>query len=335
MEYKNYYETLGVGREADPKEIRSAYRRLARQYHPDVNPGDPEAEERFKEINEAYEVLSDPQKRAKYDQLGREYSRWQESGRQPGDFDWGQWQSAAPGGSPGGQGQRVYVQYGTPEDLQDLFGDANPFSDFFSQIFGGMGGAPGEGAARRERGGFEYQVRPRRGQDFEQQIQVTLEEAYHGASRILQMDGRRLEIKIPPGIREGARLRFSGQGGRGTTGGEAGDLYLQVQIAPDPQFERRGDDLYTTAKVDLFTAVLGGETHVPTLDGPVLLTIPEGTQNGRTFRLSGKGMPLLRKADEHGDLYVQVHVQLPEDLTSEQRRLFTELRQISAEGSGA
>jgi curved DNA-binding protein len=326
MEYKDYYKTLGVSRDADKKEIRSAFRRLARQHHPDVNPGDPEAEERFKEINEAYEVLSDPEKRSKYDQLGRDWSRWQQTGGRPGDFDWGQWTS----GAPSDEGQRVYVRYGTPEDLEDLFGGGRPFSDFFGQIFGGMGGPPPEGGAPQ---GYEYQVRPRRGQDYEQELEISLRESYHGTTRILQKDGRRLEVKIPPGAREGTRVRMAQEGGAGTAGGESGDLYLRIRVAPDPQFERRGDDLQLSVPVDLYTAVLGGEVPVPTLNGPVMLTIPAGTQNGRRFRLRGKGMPHLRQPEQRGDLYAQIDVRLPESLTSRQRDLLEEVRRISEEGT--
>ena len=314
MEYKDYYKILGVSKDADEKEIKRAFRRLARKYHPDVNPGDPQAEERFKEINEAYEVLSDPEKRRKYDQLGAEWYRWQQAGGRPGDFDWSRWVSTAPGG------QRVYVRYGTPEDLQDLFGEGSPFSDFFSQIFGGMGTAPG---------GFEYRVRPQRGQDYEQEVEISLREAYQGTTRILQKDGRRLEVKIPPGARTGTRVRIAGEGGPGAAGGEAGDLYLRVRVRPDPQFERRGDDLYVTVPVDLYTAILGGKVRVPTLNGAVMLTIPPGTQNGRVFRLRGKGMPRLRQPEQHGDLYAKVDVRLPTHLTPRQRELFEELRRIS------
>ncbi|RLC57076.1 MAG: J domain-containing protein, partial [Chloroflexota bacterium] len=265
-------------------------------------------------INEAYEVLSDPEKRRKYDQLGAEWYRWQQAGGRPGDFDWSRWVSTAPGG------QRVYVRYGTPEDLQDLFGEGSPFSDFFSQIFGGMGAAPG---------GFEYRVRPQRGQDYEQEVEISLREAYQGTTRILQKDGRRLEVKIPPGARTGTRVRIAGEGGPGAAGGEAGDLYLRVKVRPDPQFERRGDDLYVTVPVDLYTAILGGKVRVPTLNGAVMLTIPPGTQNGRVFRLRGKGMPRLRQPEQHGDLYAKVDVRLPTHLTPRQRELFEELRRIS------
>jgi len=318
MEYKDYYRTLGVSKNASEKEIRRAFRKLARQYHPDVNPGDARAEERFKEINEAYEVLSDPEKRRKYDQLGADWAHWQQTGGHPGDFDWSSWTTSAPGG----QGQRVYVRYGTPDDLGDLFGGASPFSDFFTQIFGGMGG---DGAAS----GFEYRVRSQRGQDYEQEVEISLREAYQGTTRILQKDGRRLEVKIPPGARTGTRVRMSGEGGPGTAGGPAGDLYLRVRVAPDPQFERKGDDLYITIPVDLYTAVLGGQVQVPTLGGSVMLTIPPGTQNGHTFRLRGKGMPRLRQPEQHGDLYVKVDVRLPTQLTPRQRELFEELRRSS------
>jgi curved DNA-binding protein len=313
MDYKDYYKILGVDKNADEKAIKKAFRRLARKYHPDVNPEDPQAEERFKEINEAYEVLSDSDKRAKYDRLGADWQRWQQRGGGPGDFDWSQWTTGQPGG-------RVHVRYGSPEDLNDLFGGGSPFSDFFSQIFGGMGGGtPGAG-------GYQYQPRPRRGQDYEQPVDISLQEAYQGTARVLQKDGQRLEVKIPPGAKTGTRVRMSGEGAAGIAGGPAGDLYLRVNVLSDPRFERQGDDLYTTVSVDLYTMVLGGQVHVPTMTGDVVLTIPAGTQNGRTFRLRAKGMPRLRKPDEHGDLYAKVEVRLPTNLTPEQRDLFEQLQ---------
>jgi curved DNA-binding protein len=312
MEYKDYYKILGVKKDASEKEIKKAFRRLARQYHPDVNPDDSQAEERFKEINEAHEVLSDPEKRKKYDQLGADWQRWQQRGGRPGDFDWGQWTAGRPG-------ERVHVRYGTPEDLEDLFGGGSPFSDFFSQIFGGMGGGPSSG-------GFQYEMRPQRGRDYEQPVEITLHEAYHGATRILQMNGQRLEIRIPAGAKTGTRVRMSGQGASGVGGAPAGDLYLRVSVVPDPRFERKGDDLHTTVTADLFTLVLGGEIRVPTLTGEVALRVPPGTQNGRTFRLRGKGMPHLRHPDQNGDLYAKVEVRLPTDLSPEQRELFEQLR---------
>jgi curved DNA-binding protein len=312
MDYKDYYKTLGVDRGADEKEIKRAFRRLARQCHPDVNPDDPQAEERFKEINEAYEVLSDPEKRSKYDQLGADWQRWQGMGGGPGDYDWSRWTTGRPG-------ERVHVRYGTPEDLEDLFGGGSPFSDFFSQIFGGMGGRPSAG-------GFQYEIRPQRGQDYEQAVEISLQDAYHGTARILQKNGQRLELKIPAGAKTGTRVRMSGHGGEGTVGGQPGDLYLRVKVLPDPRFERDDDNLRTTVTVDLYTMVLGGKVQVPTMTGDVVLTIPAGTQNGRTFRLRGKGMPHLRQPDQHGDLYARVEVRLPSNLTAQQRELFEELR---------
>jgi curved DNA-binding protein len=317
MEYKDYYQVLGVSRDAKEKKIRSAFHKLARECHPDVNPGDPDCEERFKEINEAYEVLSDPEKRAKYDQLGVEWQRYQQTGGQPGGFNWGRWTTGAPG-----EGQRVHVQYGAPEDLEGIFGGGGAFSDFFASIFGGMGGAHPGGA----REGYVYQPRPRRGRDYEQEVEITQREAYQGTTRILQKGGRRLEVTIPPGAKTGTRVRMSGEGGQGATSGESGDLYLRVRVQTDPVFEREGDDLRASVPVDLYTAVLGGEVRVPTLNGSVMLTIPEGTQNGRVFRLRSKGMPRLKDPKQHGDLYARVDVQLPTDLTPRQRELFEELR---------
>jgi curved DNA-binding protein len=319
MDYKDYYQVLGVDKSSSDKEIKRAFRRLARQHHPDVNPDDAQAEERFKEINEAYEVLSDQEKRQKYDQLGADWQRWQQTGGRPGDFNWGRWTSGRPGDG-------VHVRYGTPDDMEDLFG-GGAFSDFFSQVFGGMGAGHGGG-------GYQYQMRPQRGQDYEQPVEITLQEAHRGTSRVLQKEDQRLEVKIPAGARTGTRVRMSGEGGPGPAGGPAGDLYLRVTVLPDPRFERKGDDLHTILPVDLYTMVLGGEVRVPTLTGEVVLTIPAGTQNGRSFRLRGKGMPRLRKSAESGDLYAKVEVRLPAKLTTRQQELFEELQQLARPSQG-
>jgi len=307
MEYKDYYKILGVDRNASEKEIKQAYRRLARKYHPDVNKS-PGAEERFKEINEAYQVLSDPEKRRKYDQLGDSWYRWQQQGA-PGGFDWSEWITGFPGGG------RVRVEYG---DLGDLFGRGGlgGFSEFFESIFGGMGG-PRTGQRMRAKG-----------QDYEQPVEITLEEAFHGTTRILQRDGQRLEVKIPPGVKTGSRVRMAGQGGPGIGGGPRGDLYLKIKVLPHPDFERKGDDLYRDVDVDLYTAVLGGEVRVPTLDGDVMLKIPAGTSGGRVFRLRGKGMPKLRNPRERGDLYVTVRIRVPRNLTPRERELFSQLARL-------
>jgi curved DNA-binding protein len=323
MEYKDYYKILGVNKNATEKEIKAAFRKLARKYHPDVNPNDPQAESRFKEINEANEVLTDPKKRAKYDQLGADWQRWQQAGGRPGDFNWSQW-TTGPGG------QRVHVQYGSPEDLGDLFGSGSPFSDFFTSIFGsGMGGARQRRTGRAGSfQGFDYQSLSQTGQDLEQEVEISLSEAYQGTTRILNKDGRRLEVKIPTGAKTGTKVRVRNEGTPGMAGGQAGDLYLRVKVTDDPRFERKGDDLYVTVPVDLYTAVLGGETRVPTLSGDLNLKIPAGSQNGQTFRLRGQGMPRLRKPEEHGDLYARLNVRLPTQLTAAQRQLFEQLRKL-------
>lgn len=317
MEYKDYYKILGVPRDADDKTIRKAFRKLARQFHPDVNPDDPAAEERFKDVTEAYEVLGDPEKRAKYDQFGQAWRSHQGAGG-PGGFDWSQWTHQQQGPQPG-----VQYRYATAEDLEDLFGGAefSGFSDFFEALFGRAGRRPNA----RSQG---TRQRPRAGRDIRHPVRISLTEAYHGATRMLNKDGRRLEVKIPPGVRTGSKVRVRGEGEPGRSGGKPGDLYLEIEVAPDNRFERRGNDLLTTVDVPLTTAVLGGEVRVPTLSGDVQLKIPPGTQNGRRFRLRGKGMPKLSTPDQHGDLLATVNVKLPTQLSDEQRTLFERLRQL-------
>ena len=309
MEYKDYYKVLGVDRAASDEEIKKTYRKLALKYHPDKNPDNPEAEAKFKEINEAYEVLGDTKKRAKYDQLGSSYRAWERTGRDPGNFDWSQWASGYPGGG------NVRVEVG---DLGDIFGGGG-FSDFFNSIFGGAGA--------QSAGGFGRRARPaRRGRDIEQPIAISLSEAYSGTERAIQRDGSRLEVTIPPGSRTGTRVRVSGKGEPGSAG--SGDLYLRVNVEDDPRFERQRDDLHTQVSVDLYTAVLGGEVKVPTLSGDVLLTIPAGSQPGQTFRLKGRGMPRLRESSKKGDLFAELEVEIPEDLSTRARELFEELANL-------
>ena len=291
MEYKDYYKILGVDRKASADEIRKAYRKLAKQYHPDYNPNNKQAEERFKEINEAYEVLNDPQKRSHYDRLGSDYSQWQRRGGAPGDFDWSQY----GGGFPGG-GTRVNM-----DDLNDMFGGG--FSDFFQSIFG-MGGRQ---ATRSQPQGYQ--------QDFE----ITLEEAYQGTTRRIQVDGSKEKIvRIPAGVRTGSRVRVAGAGPNGL------DLYLIVHVVDDKRFDRQGNDLHTTATIDVFTAILGGEAEVETMEGKVKLNIPAGTQPEQVFRLAGRGMPQLKDTKQKGDLYVKVKVQIPKYLSAKQRELLDE-----------
>ncbi len=305
MEYKDYYKILGVSKDATQEEIKRAYRRLARKYHPDVNPGDKSAEEKFKEINEAYEVLGDPEKRKKYDALGADWRRWQQAGA-PGDFDWSRWTTGTPGGAE--------FRWTTVEDLEDLFGSGSPFSDFFEQIFGGVGRRAGRRAG------------PRKGRDLEVPVELTLEEAYHGTRRLIDLgDGRRIEATIPRGVREGAKVRLAGQGAPGVAGGPPGDLYLVVHLRPHPEWRREGDDIHADVPVDIFTAVAGGEVPVRTPGGTVMLRIPPRTQNGRTFRLRGKGMPNMRHPDRYGDFYAHVKLVLPQDLTDEEVSAIREL----------
>ncbi len=314
MEYKDYYKVLGVSQNADAAAIKKAFRSLARKHHPDANPDDPTAEDRFKEINEAHEVLKDPEKRAKYDQIRQSYQSYQQTGGQPGGFDWSQWM----GGQPGS----VHVEYG-----------GSGFSDFFEAIFASMSGMGGQRSASfgfddlfgGQRGSPRAQHQQLKGQDLTTDVDISLEEAYYGTTRMLAKDGRNLQVKIPRGARTGTRVRISGEGAPGINGGEVGDLYLKVRVRDDSRFSRDKDDLVIEVTIDLYTAVLGGEVDIPTMEGKVTLKINPGTQPGQLVRVRGKGMPHLRDPDDHGDLYVRVGVALPTDLTDEEHRLFNEL----------
>jgi DnaJ-class molecular chaperone len=323
MEFKDYYATLGVSKTATDKELKQAYRKLARKYHPDVNPGDKAAETKFKEINEAYEVLGDAAKRKKYDELGANWRMYEQAGATGGANPFaGQWNVNVGGG---GGGFRTM----TPEEMEALFGDANPFSDFFTTFFGGadVSGA----AARTARGGR----RQRRGRDVEHELELTLEDAFHGATRRLALkhDGqaRTVDVRIPAGVGDGSRVRVSGEGEHGVGGAEAGDLYLRVRLAPHPVFERKGRDVYVKTGVPVTTAVLGGEAEVQTLGGRLArLRIPPLTQNGQVFRLKGYGMPAVGKSDDKGDLYARVDVQLPTELSPQEREHYEALARIGA-----
>ncbi len=301
MEYKDYYETLGVDRKASQDEIKKVYRKLAMKYHPDKNPDNKEAEEKFKEINEAHQVLSAPEKRARYDQLGSSYSQWQQRGA-PGDFNWGDWFGGAPGGTPRGGGRRVRY-----EDVGDIFGGGGGMSDFFEAMFG-MGGGVGAGARQNPRA-----------QRYEQPVSISLEEAQQGAIRILESEGKRVQVKIPAGAKTGTKVRIKGKAPGG------GDLYLKVSVGKNTSFERKGDNLHTQTDVDVFTALLGGKAQVKTLNGNLSLTIPAGTQPEQVIRLSGRGMPKLRSPQDKGDLFVRVKVKIPKNLSVEQKALLEEV----------
>jgi curved DNA-binding protein len=307
MDYKDYYKILGVDRKASGDEIRKAYRKLAMQYHPDRNPGDKQAEERFKDFNEAYQVLSDEQKRARYDQLGSSYSDWQRRGA-PGNFNWGDWVSQQ------GQGRQAGA---TQVNLDELFGNGM-FSDFFSSIFGG-------GGTRPQRAGMP-RSRQRMAPHYQQAVTITLKEAFQGTTRQLQVGDRLKEVKLPAGARTGTKVRVTAAGPAGPDGQPA-DIYLLVEVADDPSFERQGNDLHTQAIIDVFTALLGGESRVDTLSGKVVLTIPSGTQPDQVFRVAGRGMPQLKNPQVKGDLFVRIKVQVPRQLTPKQKKLLEEAAQ--------
>ena len=311
MEYKDYYKVLGLNKNAAPEEIKKSFRKLAREYHPDTNQDKPNAEERFKEINEAYQVLSDPEKRSKYDTLGQSWQQYARGGGPPEDFDWGRWRSQ-------GGGSAHSVNF---EDLRDIFGNSGGggmggFSDFFEALFGGgMGNMQGRRMAR--------------GQNIEQAVEITLDEAFHGTTRVFQReDGSRFETKIPRGVRSSAKIRFSGKGAPGAAG-QPGDLIVKVKILPHPVFTRERDDLLVNVAVDLYTAILGGEAEVPTMERTVKLKIPAGTTNGQTIRLRGLGMPVLNHPNQRGDTLAKIEVQIPQNLSEEEKQLFHQLRALA------
>jgi DnaJ-class molecular chaperone len=327
MANKDYYQILGVSKNASEKEIKQAYRRLARKHHPDVNPGDKSAEAKFKEINAAYEVLSNPEKRKKYDQFGD------------------QWEYAEQFAKARGQ-QGVQWDFGRGGASFE-YGDLSDFGGIFSSLFGDAGRGSGT-----KRG-------PERGQDVESSIEVSLEETYHGSARVIQLEAqerctacggtgrvgnrvcticsgagvkvipRRLEVKIPAGVKDGSRIRIAGEGVASRAGGSKGDLYLVVKVLPHTLFERKEDDLYAEVPVPLATAILGGEIGLATLNGNLSLKIPPETQNGKVFRLAGKGMPQLGNAN-YGSLFAKVKVVLPTNLSNEERKLFERLRSLRA-----
>jgi len=323
VDFKDYYTTLGVSKTATDKEIKQAFRKLARKYHPDVNPGDKGAEARFKEVNEANEVLSDPQKRKKYDELGANWRAYENAppGANPyaGSPFGGQYSAGGPGG----------FRTMSEEEMAEMFGGDggdSPFSDFFRTFFGGMGQEESTGA----RGG-RARPRARKGQDVEHPFELDLEDAIRGSVQRLQLrhDGhaRTVEVRIPAGVTDGSRVRVAGEGGRGSGSAPSGDLYLRVQLKPHPVFDVKGRDVYTKARVPVPIAVLGGEVDVVTPEAKTLrLKIPAGTQSNQRFRLRGHGLPSVGKPDERGDLYANVEVDVPKTLTDDERKHYEALR---------
>lgn len=314
MDYKDYYKTLGVSKTASQEEIKKSYRKLAVKYHPDKHKGDKAAEEKFKEISEAYNVLGDPEKRKQYDQLGANWNQYQRAGGDPSGFDWSQYARQRGGG------QRQYEFQGDFGDFFSGGGGGGGFSDFFQNMFGG-GFGQAQGGRQSRAAGFK-------GQDYQASLAISLEEAYSGTTRSFTVNGKQLRIKLKPGIENGQTLKLKGKGGPAPQGGQAGDLYLTIEVAEHPLFRREGKDLYTTVTVDLYSAILGGKITVPTLSGPVKLSLAPYTPNEKVLRLRGKGMPEYGQPAVQGDLYVTVKVELPQQLSAEEEELFRQLKDL-------
>ncbi len=315
MAYIDYYKILGVDKTATQDDIKKAFRKLARQYHPDLNPNDANAKEKFQAINEANEVLSDPEKRKKYDEYGENWKHADEFEAQRKAY-----QNQQGGG--GGDGEYWYSTDGTHfsgfggEGMHGFGGNGSGFSDFFEELFGHRGSGAGRGA----HGAFK-------GQDIQGELQLTLREAATTHKQTFSVNGENLRITVPAGIANGQIIKLKGHGGKGVNGGPDGDLYITFNIADDPIFRRKDNDLYTDVNIDLYTAVLGGEVTVNTLDGQVKLKVRPGTQNDAKVRLKGKGFPVYKQDGTFGDLIVTYHVTIPTTLTDKQKDLFRQLQQ--------
>lgn len=325
MEYKDYYNILGVSRDASKEEIKKKYRKLAAKYHPDKNPDDESAEKKFKEVGEAYEVLSDPEKRKLYDQVGADWKRYQQAGASADDFNWGQYANR-------GGGQRVNI------NMEDIFGGrqsgggGSPFSSFFETLFGG--GDPF--------GGQQYQSRQyrsdartasRKGRDSEAEVRVSLSDILKETEKHLRINGERVKVKIPAGIESGKKLKLKGKGQASPTGGPKGDLYLKIKVQVPEGFERRGNDIYQKFPIHLYNAVLGGSETAETLNGKVKLNVPAETPNGKVFRLAGRGLPDFKNRNKRGDYFLKTEIKIPKNLNKKEKKLFEELKAIRKEES--
>jgi curved DNA-binding protein len=309
MDYKDYYKILGVEKTASQEDIKKAYRKLAVKYHPDKNKGDKKAEDKFKEVAEAYEVLSDADKRKKYDQLGSNWKQYEQAG---GGFDWSKYANSGTGGS------RVEFE----GDFNDFMGGGG-FSDFFKSFFGGGGFA--STGREQARGGQAYKQ-----PDLQAEAEITLEEAFHGTSRIFDLDGRKIRVKIKPGVADGQTLRIKNAGLNDQT---KSDILLQLRIKPHPKFERKGNDLHVDVPVNLYSAILGGKAAVQTLGGNVNITIPKGSDSGKILRLKGLGMPDYNDQNRKGDLYAKIQIAIPKNLSKEEEDLFKKLAELRKEAS--
>lgn len=317
MAYIDYYQILGVAKSASQDDIKKAYRKLARKHHPDLNPNDPGAKDKFQEINEANEVLSDPEKRKKYDEYGEHWKHADEFEAQK--------RARQQAGGGGFSGNGDFSGFGGDEGAYwssngQGFGQGNAggFSDFFESMFGHKGGAAGG----RSNAGF-------RGQDFNAELHLALRDAAKTHKQVLTVNGKNVRITIPAGVANGQIIKLKGYGGDGVNGGPAGDLYITFVIAEDSVFKRLGDDLYIDAPIDLYTAVLGGEQLIDTLDSKVKLKIKPETQNDTKVRLKGKGFPVYKKEGQFGDLIVTYSVKVPTNLTDRQKELFRELQSMN------
>jgi len=304
VDYKDYYKILGVEKTASVADIKKAFRKLAVKYHPDKNPGDKKAEEKFKEINEANEVLSDAEKRKKYDELGENWKYYQQNGGDTGNFDRNKW---------GNKGQ----PFGGSFNQGDFDGDSGAFSDFFESLFGERRTAS-SGARPR-------QSRSHRGEDLRAEMEISLEDAYRGGSKQITLDGQKINLKLKPGLRDGQVLRMKGKGNEGYNGGEHGDLLITIMIGEHPRFKRKGNDLYFDNDINVYTAVLGGKVPVETMDKTIQMNIPAGTDSDKTFRLKGMGMPVYENPDTNGDAFVRVVIKTPKNLSEKEKELFNQL----------
>jgi curved DNA-binding protein len=295
VDYKDYYKILEIDKNATPAEVKKAYRTLAKKNHPDKNLGDKKAEERFKLVNEANEVLGNPEKRKQYDELGENWQQNQQNQNQQRN--------------PNQQYRQGNQGFGG--------GNQEDFSDFFEQFFS------------QQRGGNQQQNQARKGGDYETEMEISLEEAFAGTSRIIQLENEKLRVTTKPGAYTDQQLRIKNKGAKGSSDANRGDLFVRIRVADNPKFIRKGDDLHQTANINLYDAILGNEIIIETLSGKLKIKIPAGTQNGKTIRLKGKGMPVYEKTGTFGDFYILIQIQIPEKLSDKQKALFEELKAIS------
>jgi len=307
MEYKDYYKILGVDKKATKDEIKIKYRKLAREYHPDINPNNPQATKKFSEINEAHEVLSDDEKRKKYDTLGSDWQKYQSAGKE-NDFDWSKYRQTKDG--------HTYTFY--EGDLGDLFGQGG-FSVFFQNIFGGANNFSSF------KGPKNYSFK---GSDYQAELNLTLEEAYSGNYKIINLNGNNMRLYFEPGIKDGQTIRLKGKGAKGINRGEDGDLYITIKIELNKKYILKGNDIFMEVPLNIYTALLGGGLEINSLSGRIKLKIKPETQNGTTFKINGRGFPVYQKKGEYGDLYIKINIELPQKLTEQEKKLIQQLVEL-------